>query len=69
MNFYFLHTEEFLLLFAVFIFLRNFDLTLVLAFSSILLHWIVDDMYHYKMHKNFDFLKNYSLLYNLAAKK
>lgn len=65
-HFYFLHTEEFFLLFAVLIFIQNFDLTLILIFSALLLHWLVDAINHYIVHRNFDFLKNYSLIYHLT---
>jgi len=64
-HFYLFHTIDFFTVFGIIIYLKNFDIILTLLFLTGLLHWISDSIRHYIHHRNFSWLKYYSLLYYL----
>ncbi len=64
-HFYLFHTFDFFIIFGVVLYLENFDIVLSLLFLTGLVHWIMDSIRHYLHHRNFSWIKYYSVLYFL----
>lgn len=62
-HFYPFHTIEFFSIFAIILFVKNFDTTLNLLFFAALLNWIIDGIRHYFYHRNLSWLKYFSIFY------